>query len=58
VFEITSGFGLFPLVIAIRLSRHDNSRFDPVEAPQQRMGRAGFPAPARGASLYFRLNRV
>jgi len=46
------------LVIAIRLSRHDNSRFDPVEAPQQRMGRAGFPAPARGASLYFRLDRA
>jgi hypothetical protein len=44
-------FGPFALAITFPLCGHDNDRFDPVEAPQQPMGRPGFPAPARRSSL-------
>jgi hypothetical protein len=51
----STAFGRFRSAVAFIFSGHDNDRFDPVEAPQQRMGAQGFRP---GAFYRFRLDRA
>jgi hypothetical protein len=53
----SSAFVPFPLAVAIHRRRHDKDQFDPVEAPQQRMGRR-FPARPGALLVNFRLDRA